>query len=154
VLGFVVDLYSLNESRVIMKSLKDTLGRVAVLLIAVFAGIGTVQAQETVFDIVKESEDHAIFTQLLEKTKMKSLLEQEGPFTVLAPTDDAFEKLGKDFEELKNDNKQLQDLVIGHLFNGQINATDMEEAKSIEILTGDIEAKNGTVHIIENVLIE
>ncbi|MEX2604266.1 MAG: fasciclin domain-containing protein, partial [Gracilimonas sp.] len=88
------------------------------------------------------------------KSKMEALLKEEGPYTVLAPTDEAFEKMGSDFEALKKDPQQLQNVVIGHLFNGKIVAADVEQAKQINITEGDIEAGNGTVHIIDEVLME
>lgn len=137
-----------------MKSLKNIFPGVVTILIALFVGIGAVQAQETVVDVINESEDHTVFAELLEETELEGLLEQEGPYTVLAPTDDAFEAMGDDLEELKGNTEELQNVVIGHLYNGQVTAADMEQAKSIEIENGDIEAGNGTVHVIEEVLVE
>lgn len=133
--------------------------------IAFFANIGDVQSQDVpteeptqsngdVVEVVKESEDHTIFASLLEDTEMDELLRQEGPYTVLAPTDQAFEELGEEFEELQQDSERLQNVVIGHLYNGEIGSADVENAKAVEITEGDIEASNGVIHVVEEVLIE
>lgn len=124
------------------------------MLIALFVGLGAVQAQDDVVEVVQNSEDHTIFAELLEETEMVELLKEEGPYTVLAPTDEAFESLGDELETLKENPQELQNVVIGHLFNGQIGAADVEEARSVNVTQGDIEASNGTVHVIDEVMVE
>ncbi|MEX0610232.1 MAG: fasciclin domain-containing protein [Balneolaceae bacterium] len=127
--------------------------------ITIFAFTGITQAQEgtqgdgDVVEVVKGSDDHSIFVGLLEDTELEGLLKQEGPYTVLAPTDEAFEKL-ENFEELKEDSERLQNIIIGHLYNGEISSADVENAKAVEISDGDIEASNGVVHVVEEVLLE
>lgn len=137
-----------------MKITKNVFYGVATILIAMLVGLGTVQAQDNVVEVVKNSEDHTVFAELLEETELDELLKEEGPYTVLAPTDEAFEKMGSDLETLKEDSEQLQNVVIGHLFNGQIASADVEQAKPVNITEGDIEAENGTVHVIDEVLME
>ncbi|MEX0720453.1 MAG: fasciclin domain-containing protein [Balneolaceae bacterium] len=111
------------------------------------------QGDGDVVEVVKESEDHTIFVSLLEETELDDLLKQNGPYTVLAPTDEAFEKL-EEFDQLKEDSERLQSVMIGHLYNGKIGSTDVQNAKSVEITEGDIEASNGVIHVVDEVLIE
>lgn len=137
-----------------MKLTKKFFSGLITTIVAILLGIGTVQAQDDVVEVVKNSDEHTIFAELLEETEMATLLKQEGPYTVLAPTDEAFEEMGSDFESLKEDPEQLQNVVIGHLYNGEIASADVEQAKEVAITDGDIEASNGTVHVIEEVLME
>lgn len=126
----------------------------ATILIAMLVGIGAVQAQENVLEVVKNSDNHTVFAELLEETELDELLKEEGPYTVLAPTDEAFEEMDTDLETLKENPQELKNVVIGHLFNGEVAAADVEQSKSVNVTEGDIEAGNGTVHIIDEVLMD
>jgi uncharacterized surface protein with fasciclin (FAS1) repeats len=137
----------MNDSKNIFKGF-------ATILIAMFVGIGAVQAQENVLEVVKDSDNHTVFAELLEETELDKLLQEEGPYTVLAPTDKAFEKMDKDLETLKENPQELKNVVIGHLFNGEVAAADVEQRKSVNVTEGDIETGNGTVHIIDEVLMD
>lgn len=129
-----------------------------VLLLALFVGIGSAFAQNfeqnNVYKVVENSEEHTIFTELIQEVKLDDLLQSEGPYTVLAPTDKAFERLKEQLEELRKNPQQLQDFVIGHLYQGNIASGDVEQAKPVNITRGDIETDNGTVHVIDEVLVE
>lgn len=136
-------------------------GIITVAVLSIFSmqpALAQMDAQEQdngdVVEVLKDSDNHTIFAGLLEDTELEGLLKEEGPYTVLAPTDDAFEAMGEDFEQLKQDPEQLQNVVIGHLYNGEIRSDDVETAKSVEITEGDIEATNGVVHVMEEVLVE
>lgn len=106
---------------------------------------------ENVVDVVKESDDHTIFADLLEESQFdQKLAEEEGPFTIMAPTDEAFEEHG-DVEELKENPQEMQDLVINHLFQGESSASDLETQIDAEF-DEEIEASNGVVHVVEDVV--
>jgi uncharacterized surface protein with fasciclin (FAS1) repeats len=106
-------------------------------------------------------------------------LKGEGPFTVFAPTDDAFAKLPKGtVEGLLNDKPKLTAVLTYHVVNGAIKAADLIVHKNITTLQGqdlkidaarwhlhktvkvndadvikaDIEADNGVIHVIDKVL--
>ena len=104
-------------------------------------------------------------------------LKGKGPFTIFAPTDEAFEKLPAGTVEslLKPANKQaLTNILTYHVVAGDVKAADvvkLSSAKSlngqsvtIKILDGkvfinnatvvkaDIVSTNGTIHVIDNVL--
>jgi uncharacterized surface protein with fasciclin (FAS1) repeats len=108
---------------------------------------------------------------------LADVLSGEGPFTVFAPTDDAFKKLpaGTVASLLKPENKQkLVDLLKYHVVAGRVYLDDAVKAKSAESLAGpsikfaahgsdamvnesklvaaDVESSNGVIHIIDTVL--
>jgi len=108
-------------------------------------------------------------------------LKGNGPFTVFAPTDDAFAKLpaGTVEELLKPENKdKLRDILLLHVVPGKVAAADvvkLSEAKtagggtlsisatdgvkvgtasgSATVVKTDIPAKNGLIHVIDSVLL-
>jgi uncharacterized surface protein with fasciclin (FAS1) repeats len=104
-------------------------------------------------------------------------LKGKGPFTVFAPTDEAFAKLPTGTVEflLKPENKQkLTSILTYHVVAGNVKAADVIKLSSVKTLNGqsvtiktvdgkvlingatvvkaDIAAKNGTIHVIDTVL--
>ena len=81
------------------------------------------------------------------------MLERKGPFTVIAPTDEAFEKLPKGTVEdlLKPENKKkLVSILTYHVVAGQVMAADvvkLKEAKTVEGSKMKIEVKDGKVKV-------
>lgn len=117
------------------------------------AGINFAQAQEsTVLDVISESNDHTILAELLEETELTNVISQPGSFTIIAPTDAAFEELGSELDELRENPQQLQNVVIGHLFQGEVPASDVEPNLGVQVVEGDIPASNGLVHITDEVV--
>lgn len=104
-------------------------------------------------------------------------LKGQGPFTVFAPTDEAFAKLpdGTVKSLLQPDNKQmLTSILTYHVVAGNVKAADVIKLSSAKTLNGqsvtikvvggnvlingatvikaDITATNGTIHVIDTVL--
>jgi uncharacterized surface protein with fasciclin (FAS1) repeats len=102
----------------------------------------------------------------------------EGPFTVFAPTDDAFKKLPEGTVEslLKPENRdKLTAILKYHIIPGRVYSEDAAQAKSAKTLQGqpinisvsgskarinesnliatDIDASNGVIHVIDSVLL-
>jgi uncharacterized surface protein with fasciclin (FAS1) repeats len=152
---------------------------------------GPVQAQdkdkkaemEKTADIVQVAQNNEDFSTLVTALKAADLVEAlkgEGPFTVFAPTNEAFEALpdGALDNLLKPANKsELQRILTYHVLEGNVTAGDvtgLDEAKTLEgskvgietkdgtvMLTGDnqatvtktdIAASNGVIHVIDAVL--
>ncbi|MFU0504675.1 fasciclin domain-containing protein [Pseudaminobacter sp. NGMCC 1.201702] len=113
----------------------------------------------------------------LDAAGLVSTLKGDGPFTVFAPTDDAFAKLpaGAVEELLKPENKQkLVDVLTYHVVPGKVMASDvtkLDEAKSVSgksidvqvdggsvkvndasVIATDIGATNGVIHVIDKVI--
>ncbi len=132
-------------------------------------------------DIVDTAVGAKSFTTLVAAVKAAGLVETlkgDGPFTVFAPSDDAFSKLPKGTIEtlLKPENKEkLQNILKYHVVSGKVMASDvvkLDSAKTllgqkvqIEVVNGavkvnnatvvktDIGCSNGVIHVIDTVLL-
>jgi len=132
-------------------------------------------------DIVDTAVADGRFTTLVAAVTAAGLvdtLKSEGPFTVFAPTDDAFAKLpaGTLDELLKPENKQaLTDILLYHVVSGKVMAADVSGLTSATTVLGkdvaikvdmgnvyindakviitDIETSNGVIHVIDTVLL-
>jgi len=132
-------------------------------------------------NIVETADQAGSFSTLLAAAKAAGLagaLSGDGPFTIFAPTDEAFEALGmgtvKDLLKPKNKSK-LADILKYHVVSGRVFARDAVTAGTAETLEGgevrigisegrltvngsdiiltDIDASNGVIHVIDGVLI-
>ena len=114
----------------------------------------------------------------LDAASLVEILQNEGPFTVFAPTDAAFAKLPAGTVEslLKPENKQqLIEILKTHVVAGRVDATSALTRKTLDSLQGepltlklsggvltvnglrvsinDIQTKNGVIHVIDSVLL-
>ena len=131
-------------------------------------------------DIVQTAISNGSFNTLVTAVKAAGLvdtLKGPGPFTVFAPTDDAFAKLpsGTLQNLLKPENKtQLVAILTYHVVPGKVMSKDIAgkrtEAKSVEgdsvsidatngvkvdnakVVKADVEASNGVIHVIDTVI--
>ncbi len=108
--------------------------------------------------------------------KLVDTLKGAGPFTVFAPTDEAFAKLpGGTVDALLKDIPKLKKILTYHVVSGKVMASDvvkLKSAKTVEgsdvkidasnggvkvndatVSTPDVGADNGVIHIIDTVLI-
>ncbi|MCX7717399.1 MAG: fasciclin domain-containing protein [Candidatus Sumerlaeaceae bacterium] len=132
-------------------------------------------------DIVDTAVGAGSFSTLVAAVKAAGLvdvLKGEGPFTVFAPTDDAFKKLpaGTLEDLLKPENKEkLAGILKYHVVSGKVKAADvvkLKSAKSVEgseikitvdgdkvkvddanVVKTDVEASNGVIHVIDAVIL-
>lgn len=137
-----------------MKSLKKKtfIPGIFALLFALVFSFDAMAQGDTVVDVINESDDHSIFAELLEETGLAGDIATEGPFTVIAPTNEAFEEMGDQLEQVRQDPQMMQNIVIGHLFQGEVSSADVEPALGVEVEDGDIAASNGVVHSVGTVL--
>ena len=130
-------------------------------------------------DIVDTAIEAGSFTTLVAAVEAAGLVETlkgEGPFTVFAPTDDAFAALPEGTVEdlLKPENKdKLIAILTYHVVPGKVMSTDLSDgmmAKTVQggevtittadgvkvndanVTSADIEASNGVIHVIDAVL--
>ena len=102
-------------------------------------------------------------------------LKGDGPFTVFAPTDEAFGKLPEDqLKAILADKELLTSILTYHVVAGKVMAEDVADLKSATTVQGqdvmvdtsngvmidtatvtaaDIEASNGVIHVIDTVLV-
>ena len=131
-------------------------------------------------DIVQTAVADGRFTTLVAAVQAADLattLSSPGPFTVFAPTDDAFKKLpAGTVETLLLDPKgQLSQILLYHVVPGKLMAADVVKQTSLATVQGesftvtvenqtvmvdgakviitDIETKNGVIHVIDSVMI-
>ena len=133
-------------------------------------------------DIVDTAIQAGTFNTLVAAVKAADLvdtLKGEGPFTVFAPTDEAFAKLPEGTVEslLKPENKdKLVSILTYHVVAGKVMAEDvinLKTAKTVEgssikikvseegtvhidnakVVAADVKAKNGVIHVIDSVIL-
>lgn len=138
-----------------MKSLKkySSIFSVFALLFAFAFTVNSVHAQEgDIIEVLNSSDDHTVFASLLTEANLDDAISDQGPYTVIAPTDEAFEAMGEELEQLRADPDRLQNVLIGHLFQGEVTAEDAEPALGINITEADKQASNGLIHITDEVI--
>jgi uncharacterized surface protein with fasciclin (FAS1) repeats len=152
---------------------------IAAAAVAVALSISATQAADKT-DIVQTAINNGSFKTLVAAVKAAGLVETlkgSGPFTVFAPTDEAFAKLpGGTVENLlKPENKkQLVAILTYHVVPGKVMSKDIvgkkTMAKSVEgeeisidatngvkvdnakVVKADVEASNGVIHVIDTVI--
>lgn len=135
------------------------------------------EAGEAPGDIVEVAVGAGSFTTLVTALKAAELVETlkgEGPFTVFAPTDEAFDKIPKeDLDALLADKEALTAVLTYHVVPGKVMAADVTQLETAETVQGssitidtndgvkvdeaaviktDILASNGVIHIIDTVI--
>ncbi|MBO6886107.1 MAG: fasciclin domain-containing protein [Marivita sp.] len=131
-------------------------------------------------DIVDTAVDAGTFGTLVAAVQAAGLvdtLKGEGPFTVFAPTDEAFAALPEGTVEsllLPENKDQLVAILTYHVIPGKVMSTDLTddmEAATVQgssvtidldngvmvenanVTTADIEASNGVIHVIDTVIL-
>lgn len=130
-------------------------------------------------DIVTTAVDAGNFKTLATALKEAGLIETlkgKGPFTVFAPTDEAFAKLPKGtVEGLLKDKEALKKILLYHVVSGNVMSTDvvkLTEATTVEgskvnisvkdgnvlvndakVIKADVKASNGVIHVIDTVIL-
>ena len=131
-------------------------------------------AKKTIPAVAIEAGSFKTLVKALTEADLVKTLEGDGPFTVFAPTDEAFEKLPKGaLESLLKDKEKLKAVLLYHVVSGKHVAKDvagMTEAKTVQgaavkfdtkdgvkvngakVVKADVEASNGVIHVIDTVL--
>lgn len=130
-------------------------------------------------DIVDVAAEAGAFTTLLaaaEAAGLVDVLRSEGPFTVFAPTDEAFAALPEGtVESLLENPDALRDILLYHVVPGKVMAADVVKLDRAEtaqgswvtistygetvrindarVVTADVEASNGVIHVIDAVIL-
>lgn len=160
--------------------IRNRLMQAAVAVTAMAGGAGTAVAQQggTAQDIVETAIAAGQFKTLATALGAAGLVETlkgKGPFTVFAPTDEAFAKLPKGtVEALLKDKAKLTAILTYHVVSGDVRAAQvvgLKEAVTVNgqsapvmvkngkvmvgnanVVTTDIVATNGVIHVIDAVL--
>ena len=105
-------------------------------------------------DIVDTAISSGMFNTLVAAVKAAGLVDTlkaaECPFTVFAPTDEAFNKIPKaDLDALIKDTMKLKEVLTFHVVEGKLMASDLKEHEYLQALSGGelrIDAKNWHLH--------
>ncbi len=154
------------------------------LMLALLCGAVAVPADEVEAgmekkNIVETAVEAGQFNTLAKALQVAGLvdaLQGEGPFTVFAPTDEAFAKLPKGtLESLIAQPEQLKQILLYHVVSGSVKAEQVVGLSSAKTLQGsaieinvtdagvmvdgakvvktDIVTSNGIIHVIDNVIV-
>lgn len=129
-------------------------------------------------DVIEAARSAGSFKTLLtaiEAAGLTDTLRGAGPFTVFAPTDEAFAKLPKEtLDGLLKDKAKLASVLTYHVVSGKVMAADvvkLKEAKTVQgqnvkidasagvkvndakVVKTDVPATNGVIHVIDSVLL-
>lgn len=156
------------------------LARAAVLSAMIAFGLSSAQAsQANIVETARQAGSFNTLVTALEAAGLVETLQGEGPFTVFAPTDEAFAKLpeGTLQELLQPENReQLVAILTYHVVPGRVTSDQLAgQQLSVETVQGtevridatglgvqvdeamvttpDIEASNGVIHVIDQVIL-
>jgi len=105
--------------------------KISLLLVAVVSSISAFSQGKDVVDIAISSPDHTTLVAAVKAADLVTTLKSAGPFTVFAPTNDAFDKLpeGTVANLLKPENKaQLAKILTYHVVSGNLDAAAVLDA--------------------------
>jgi uncharacterized surface protein with fasciclin (FAS1) repeats len=162
----------------LMKNVATTFTIFCVAMFATFSNAGSHGKSQDIVQIAAGNPDFSTLVAALQAADLVSVLEGDGPFTVFAPTNEAFAKLPEGTVEnlLKPENKdQLVAVLTYHVVAGKVSAEDamkLSSAKSVQggeiaittkdgavmvdnanVVAADIDASNGVIHVIDNVIL-
>lgn len=165
------------------------MNKVAIALMLVLASFGMAQdgstdadtatatgETATIADILMERPELSAFATLMEETGLLEEVADPGVFTLFAPTDEAFDRLGADaLEEFLGREGAIEALLRNHIALGGSSSSALAamgtltniagevyfiteangglEVNGAMIATPDLEASNGVVHVIDTVLV-
>ena len=133
------------------------------------------RAEDDIVDTAVKAKSFKTLVTAVKEAGLVEALKGEGPFTVFAPTDEAFAKVPKDvLEGLLADKEKLAAVLKYHVVAGKVMAADvvkLDSAKTLQgttvaidatggvkvngakVIKADIKCKNGVIHVIDTVLI-
>ena len=149
---------------------------VACLLLAAMPYSVAADAAEDIPTNAAATGDHDSLVAALTQAGLVATLQGDGPFTVFAPTDQAFTDAGIDLStfDTPEENETLVDILLYHVYAGNVTASEVTDGMSAVMVNGDkasftvtndsvkigdatvttadVEASNGIIHVIDKVL--
>lgn len=159
-----------------MKNVRRTALPVILSLLLILSATSFAEGRNVV-GVLTGNENFSILLSALGRAGLADTLQGEGPFTLFAPTNEAFQKL---FEELQIsaerllEHPQLADVLLYHVVAGELMSAELSEditaqalneqeltvsltggvrINSSNVTTADIQASNGIIHVIDAVLV-
>jgi uncharacterized surface protein with fasciclin (FAS1) repeats len=140
-----------------------------------FAGGNQKEAKKDIVETAVAAGSFKTLATALTEAGLIETLKGEGPFTVFAPTDEAFSKIPKaTLDNLLKNKEQLTKVLLYHVVAGKVMSSDVVKISSAKTVEGssakisvkgktvmvdgatvtsvDIEASNGVIHVIDSVI--
>ncbi|AFZ49561.1 fasciclin domain-containing protein [Dactylococcopsis salina] len=134
------------------------------------------QSEADIVSIASSNENFSTLVQAVQAADLVETLQGEGPFTVFAPTNDAFAMLPDDIVEflLQPENKDLLvDVLTYHVVSGNVTSNQLSTGtveslggglsvavsqngviiNNASVIQADVEASNGVIHAVNRVLL-
>ena len=140
----------------------------------IFVSSQAFAADKDIVETAMSNDDFSTLVELVKEAGLVDTLKGSGPFTLFAPTNEAFAKIpAADLAALKSDKTKLAEVLKYHLISGSVMAdkvAGMKTAKTVEgesltidtskgvkidnamVTQTDIMAKNGVIHVVDTVL--
>lgn len=132
----------------------------------------------TIVDVAMSDSRFSMLVELLKEANLVETLQGAGPFTVFAPTNDAFAKIPADkLAMLKSNPEMLKSVLLYHVLGMQVASSDARTMKAktaqgselqvkvkksngsatvmvdkAKVIVADVKASNGVIHAIDTVL--
>ncbi len=168
----------INDAKVIITDIETSNGVIHVID-AVLLPAAEEAASNTIVDVAVADGRFNTLVAAVTAADLAGTLSGEGPFTVFAPTDDAFAALPEgtlDSLLLPENKQQLTDILLYHVVSGKVMAADVVTLTSantvlgkdvtitvkdgkvylndnVQVIITDVEASNGVIHVIDAVLL-
>lgn len=141
----------------------------------------TPEPDNSIVDIALSDEQFSTLVTALQRTDLVSTLDGQGPFTVFAPTNTAFQQLGVDLSTISD--ADLRNILLYHVVPGSVESTDLQQGQTYAstaatdapginqlsilidksatgvvvngvstVTNADIMADNGVIHVVNQVL--
>ncbi len=147
----------------------------AVVVFSVLLSVNAIAAPGNIIQVAQKAGDFKTLLTAVKVAGLTKTLESKGPFTVFAPTDEAFAALPKQaLDGLLQNPKKLAQVLLYHVVSGRVMSTDLQD-ESVKTLNGadvtikltnsavmvndatvvkaDVKASNGVIHVIDKVLL-
>jgi uncharacterized surface protein with fasciclin (FAS1) repeats len=150
------------------------IANLSMLTVTAAGGIATA-ADKDIVDTAKAAGSFNTLVSAVQKAGLVETLKGKGPFTVFAPTDEAFAKVPKDqLDALLADKAMLTKVLTYHVVASKVMAADVKagQVKTVagnnltittenggvqvdkaNVTKADVEASNGVIHVIDSVMI-
>jgi uncharacterized surface protein with fasciclin (FAS1) repeats len=145
------------------------------VLLTALAGCASTPTPRTVSDTAAQTPQLSTLNRLIQEAGLAETLRGAGPYTVFAPSDDAFKAVPKaTMEALAKDKEQLKAVLTYHVVPGKLTSGEVKNGslKTVQganlglskagsyvtvdeamVIQADVVATNGVVHVIDRVLI-
>ncbi|MEY2818128.1 MAG: hypothetical protein RL275_1591 [Chloroflexota bacterium] len=170
----------INDAKVIITDIETSNGVIHVIDAVILPPSDEAAAESnTIVDVAVADGRFTTLVAAVEAAGLVETLSGEGPFTVFAPTDDAFAALPAgtlDSLLLPENKQQLTDILTYHVVSGKVMAADVVTLTSaptvlgkdititvkdgkvylndtVQVIITDVEASNGVIHVIDAVLL-